>query len=362
MRFLPKIIMLIIIGKKMSTLSFKLVYHMLMIDWHNDHWRLCISVNLEMTDELQVMFQPQNWHSNIFGSEPLTCFDHCAISHLLVGNCGEYWGPNVFLVKTGHTTAAIKLEGMLRACLVIPLSVSVGLHLSRLLLERQNERQALVHVLRVSPHWTLRAKLYVCEWMLDDEGHLEGTRSIFHRQDRSKSDDMIDYYNFFSFSLSIFVYLPFLSVFGQLIKSTNLIRACLKRSSGASRGEKKPSINSEEGIFLAAIISLLTAHLCCLTAAQAWCSSEALCSDNEDFISDSCLKWEISPGLPKVRYESHLRWLHEHMTKTQEVWKFIPIFGQVVYSGFYTWETCKVFDFLPKKPEYFLHWSAHMPD
>ena len=52
------------------------------------------------------------------------------ISHLLVGNRGEYWGPNSFLVKTGHTTAAIKLEGMSGARLVISLSVFLGLHLS----------------------------------------------------------------------------------------------------------------------------------------------------------------------------------------------------------------------------------------
>lgn len=66
------------------------------------------------------------------------------------GNCGEYWGPNSFLVKTGHTTAVIKLEGMLGARLVISPSVSLGLLLARLFLERQNERQVLVRVLRVS--------------------------------------------------------------------------------------------------------------------------------------------------------------------------------------------------------------------
>lgn len=100
-----------------------------------------------MTDELQVMFQPQNVHPYIFGSKPLICFNHRAISHPMEGNCGEYWGPNSFLVKTGHTTADIKLEGMSGARLVISLSVSLGLHLSRLLLERLNERQALVRVL-----------------------------------------------------------------------------------------------------------------------------------------------------------------------------------------------------------------------
>lgn len=43
------------------------------------------------------------------------------------GKSKEYWGPNSFLVKTGHTTAVIKLEGMLGARLVISPSVSFGL-------------------------------------------------------------------------------------------------------------------------------------------------------------------------------------------------------------------------------------------
>lgn len=33
--------------------------------WQNDHLMLCISINLEVTEELQVTFQPQNWHPNI---------------------------------------------------------------------------------------------------------------------------------------------------------------------------------------------------------------------------------------------------------------------------------------------------------
>lgn len=87
------------------------------------------------------------------------------------GNCGDYWGPNSFLVKTGHTTAVIKLEGMLGARLLISPCVSLGLRLTRLFLERQNERQVLVRVLRASLRWTLKAK--VCE-RVGDEGHLEG--------------------------------------------------------------------------------------------------------------------------------------------------------------------------------------------
>lgn len=112
--------------------------------------------------------------------------NHRAISHLLVGNRGEYWGPNSLLMKTGHTTAAIKLEGMSGARLVISLSVSLGLHLSRLLLEKQNERQAQVCVLRVSPHWTLRAEACMCEqlnvgwWRAfgGDEKHISQARQI----------------------------------------------------------------------------------------------------------------------------------------------------------------------------------------
>lgn len=101
--------------------------------------------NLCMTDERQVMFQPPKltpWH--FWKWAPPSRAPPTTVSHMLVGNGGEYWGPNSFLVKTGHTAAAIKLEGMLGARLVISLSVSLGLHLSRLLLERINERQALV--------------------------------------------------------------------------------------------------------------------------------------------------------------------------------------------------------------------------
>lgn len=192
--------------------------------------------NVEMTDELQVMFQPQNWRPNNFGSEPLICLNHRAISHLLVGNRGEYWGPNSFLVKTGHTTAAIKLEGMSGARLVISLSVSLGLHLSCLLLESQNERQALVRVLRVSPNWTPRAKVWVNVgwWMAigGDKEHISQARQI--KEWQCGWLFKVFFLNLFlSFSLFIFVYISSL-LFGQLIKSTNLIRACLKRSSGAS--------------------------------------------------------------------------------------------------------------------------------
>lgn len=109
--------------------------------------------NPERTDELQVVFQPQKTDTLTFLKVyPSHALNHRAISHLLVGNRGEYWGPNSLLMKTGHTTAAIKLEGMSGARLVISLSVSLGLHLSRLLLEKRNERQAQVCVLRVSPH------------------------------------------------------------------------------------------------------------------------------------------------------------------------------------------------------------------
>lgn len=121
-----------------------------------------VSENIGLTDEFQIMFQPQKWHPKFFGSEPLVCSNHRAISHPLVGNRGEHWGPNSFLVKTGHTTAAIKLKGMQGARLVISLSVSLGSYVSRLLLEKKNERQALVRVLRVSPLWTSRANLCVC--------------------------------------------------------------------------------------------------------------------------------------------------------------------------------------------------------
>lgn len=82
--------------------------------------------NLEMTDEHQVMFQPLNWDPDIFGIEHLVGSDHLAESHPMEGNCGEYWGPNSLLVKTGDTTVAInKLEGMLVARLVIFLSMSL---------------------------------------------------------------------------------------------------------------------------------------------------------------------------------------------------------------------------------------------
>lgn len=57
--------------------------------------------------------------------------------------CCSYWAPNSFLVKTGHTTVVIKLEGMLGAGLVISPTVSLGLRLPR-----PNERQVLVRVLR----------------------------------------------------------------------------------------------------------------------------------------------------------------------------------------------------------------------
>ena len=42
------------------TQSLRLIYHMLMIDKMIDDWMLCIPENLEMTDERQVMFQPQH--------------------------------------------------------------------------------------------------------------------------------------------------------------------------------------------------------------------------------------------------------------------------------------------------------------
>lgn len=189
------------------------------------------------------MFQPQNWNPNIFGSVPLTCSNHRAISHLLVGNHGEHLGPNSFLIKTQHTTLAIKLEGMLGACLVISLSVSLGLHLARSLLEKQNERQALVRVLRVSPHWTLRAKVYMCErvnvewWRAfgRDEEHISQIKEWWHGWLFNTFFPFSQLFLFFCLCLSNNLSSQFS---GQLIKSTNLIRACLKRPSGASCGDR----------------------------------------------------------------------------------------------------------------------------
>lgn len=172
---------------------------MLIIIWKNGRWdqfSTCWRLTKWQLDALCFREAGADWWASgnvstpktdtltFFGSEPLICSNRRAISHLLVGNRGEYWGPNSFLVKTGHSTAAIKLEGMSGARLVISLSVSLGLHLSRWLSERPNERQALVRVLRVSPYWTLRAK--VCVWVNvgwwrafgGDEEHISQARQI----------------------------------------------------------------------------------------------------------------------------------------------------------------------------------------
>lgn len=79
-------------------------------------------------------------------------------------NCCSYWAPNSFLVKTGHTTVVIKLEGMLGARLVISPTVSLGLRLPR-----PNERQVLVRVLGAK----------VRDWA-GGGGHLKFVNSFFH--------------------------------------------------------------------------------------------------------------------------------------------------------------------------------------
>lgn len=79
-------------------------------------------------------------------------------------NCCSYWAPNSFLVKTGHTTVVIKLEGMLGARLVISPTVSLGLRPPR-----PNERQVLVRVLGAK----------VRDWA-GGGGHLKFVDSLFH--------------------------------------------------------------------------------------------------------------------------------------------------------------------------------------
>lgn len=96
-------------------------------------------------------------------------------------------------------------------------------------------------------------------------------------------------------------------------------------------------------------------------------------------------------GLPKVHDKSNLRWSHRHMTKGTrwyESWNkfqvevyislrctlqpeikmqwipkvssFLPFFGWAVYSGFYTWETCKVFDSCQTNVRIFSILSGHI--
>lgn len=79
-------------------------------------------------------------------------------------NCCSYWAPNSFVVKTGHTTVVIKLEGMLGARLVISPTVSLGLRPPR-----PNERQVLVRVLGAK----------VRDWA-GGGGHLKFVDSLFH--------------------------------------------------------------------------------------------------------------------------------------------------------------------------------------
>lgn len=89
----------------------KLLYHILMSGGWNEYaadWKV---KNLSWLMEFQIMFQPQNWQPKNF-LEANICSNHRAIRYALVGNHGEHWGSNSFLVKTGHTTVAIKLKGM----------------------------------------------------------------------------------------------------------------------------------------------------------------------------------------------------------------------------------------------------------
>lgn len=89
---------------------------------------------LETLAAIGVNFQPPRWQ-------------HLGTAWMLSSkssarNCCSYWAPNSFLVKTGHTTVVIKLEGMLGARLVISPTVSLGLRLPR-----PNQRQVFDRVL-----------------------------------------------------------------------------------------------------------------------------------------------------------------------------------------------------------------------
>lgn len=107
------------------------------------------------------------------------------------------------------------------------------------------------------------------------------------RGDESKTDQRVTTWLIILGFLSLPLFLSLCLCFSLLnLKSSNLIRASSKRSSGAWCGKRAGKFfllycGLENIQLLYAIASLLTFSLRCLTAAQARCSSEARFSEDK---------------------------------------------------------------------------------